>query len=177
MLMIYLSAFDSDDDKQTFEDIYLRYKDIAFRAALKVSNNHALAEDALHNGFMQIINDWDKFLQIPCDKRRSRIVIIVKNKMIDLLRKEAKYVISDEEEDYPDTFDYTAIIEHKEESHFLRECVAGLPDIYKIVLELKYYHDMSNSEIADMLGIKPHNAAVRASRAIELLAKTVRGSE
>ena len=184
MLMFYLTAFESDADKQTFEEIYVKYKDAAFRAALKIKNNRAMAEDALHNGFLRLINNWEKFLTVPCDKRQSLIVIIVKNKMIDLIRKDKKLVSLEEfswlkkagEDEYQEIGenDLSEIIRKKEESLFLRECVAKLPDIYKTALELKYFHDMGNSEIAGSLGITPHNAAVRISRATALLARIVK---
>jgi RNA polymerase sigma-70 factor (ECF subfamily) len=170
----YLPAFSSEDDRQTFEDIYLAYKDIALRAALNISNNLHMAEDALHNGFLQIIKDWEKFMQISSDKRQSFVAIIVKNKMIDLLRKEKKLVSLDGENEYPDETDLAIIIERKEEALYIRESVAKLPEKYKTVLELKYFHDMSNPEIAATLEITPHNVAVRISRAIAFLAKTIK---
>lgn len=176
MLMFYLSMFESDDDKQTFENLYLKYRKIAFRAAMRVSNNHAMAEDAVHNGFLKIIADWDSFLKISCDKRASRIVIIVKNKMIDLLRGEKNYTFYNENEDYhvASDIDIEMIIENKEDSEFLKGCVAKLPEIYKTTLELKFYHEMSPSEIGKELGITPHNSTVRCSRGISLLSKIIK---
>lgn len=176
MLIFYLSALESDGDKQTFEDLYLKYREVAFRAALRVNNNHAMAEDAVHNGFMKIISDWENFLKVSCDKRRSRIVIIVKNKMIDLLRGEKNCISYDETEDYDvaSDIDIAMIIEHKEDSEFLKGCVSKLPEIYKIALELKFYHEMSPTEIGKELEITPHNATVRCSRGIAFLSKIIK---
>jgi DNA-directed RNA polymerase specialized sigma24 family protein len=40
-------------------------------------------------------------------------------------------------------------------------------------LELRYFQDLKNPEIADILGITTHNAAIRISRAIVELRKIV----
>ena len=176
MTTFYMSELSTNDVKRRLGDIYTQYMNIAFRAAIRISNNWAMAEDAVHNGFMQIIKDWDKFLQLPYDKQRSRIVIIVKNKMIDLVRKEKYQVPFDEIEEYTECVNYDLItmFERIEDAQILRECVAKLPEIYKTVLELRYFHEMSNAEIAETLGIEPNNVGVRIFRAIEFLTKIVK---
>jgi RNA polymerase sigma-70 factor (ECF subfamily) len=96
MLSFYLAAFEVPEDKQTFENFYTNNSALAMRAALRIcGNNHAIAEDAVHMGFEQIIKDWENFLQLSCDKQRSRFVIILKNKTIDILRQEKHYVSID----------------------------------------------------------------------------------
>jgi RNA polymerase sigma-70 factor (ECF subfamily) len=176
MLMFYLAALDTEEDKRTFEDIYTRYEIVALRVALRVShNNHAIAEDAVQNAFMQIIKDWEKFLETPCDKWRSRIVIIVKNKTIDIMRKEKKFVPLDDYSELSDGEpDLSVVFERKDDAEFLRTCVAKLPDIYKVPIQLRYFHGLNNSEIATVLGITPHNATVRISRALTLLCEIVK---
>jgi RNA polymerase sigma-70 factor (ECF subfamily) len=138
--------------------------------------NHAIAEDAVHDAFWQIVKDWDKFLLLPCDKWRSRIAIIAKNKAIDILRKEKRYVALDDDIESGDV-ELGCLLEHKEDVQFLADCVAKLPDIYKIPLELRYYQELENPAIAAILGVTTHNVAVRISRAIVELRKIVVGGE
>lgn len=175
MLLFYLSLLDDEESKLTFESIYTLHKDVALRLAYRITNDLSAAEDAVHNGFLQIIKDWDKFLQIPCDKRRSRIVIIVKNKAIDFMRKERRMMDSElEENDILDPSakdDIIAILEHKDDLEYIISCVSKLPEIYKMVLELKYFHDLSEKEISAVLGLKQSTVAMRLIRAKSKLKK------
>jgi RNA polymerase sigma-70 factor (ECF subfamily) len=170
MLMFYLTAFETSEEREAFEDIYMRFKDIMLRAALKTSSgNHALAEDAVAEAFLQVIKDWDHFLAIPCNKQRSRIVIITKNKTIDLIRKEKKYVPQEEEISGGHSEDILAILSHQEDIEYLARCVGQLPEIYRIPLQLRYDSELSNTEIAAVLHIPAKHVAVRIFRAIALL--------
>ena len=40
-----------------------------------------------------------------------------------------------------------------------------LPELQKEILELKYYHELTNKEISKILGISPKNVEVRLYRA------------
>jgi RNA polymerase sigma-70 factor (ECF subfamily) len=175
MLIYYLSLLDADEDRQTFEKVYEQYKAVALRAAFRVTRDLALAEDAVHNGYLQIIKNWENFLQIPCDKRKSRIVIIVKNKAIDLLRQ--RRGIETQEIHYEDMpsneVDMSVILEQKEDMEFIISCISKLPEIYKIVLELRFLHELSNIEIAETLGLNQNTVAMRILRAKAMLSEMI----
>jgi RNA polymerase sigma-70 factor (ECF subfamily) len=172
MLMLYLAAFESKEDREKFEDTYWKFKDVMLRVALLVSSgNHALAEDAVAEAFFQIIKDWDKFLGLPCNKWRSRIVIITKNKTIDLLRKEEKYAPPMDDDEIPgdDGDNVQMLLSHKEDIEYLARCIGKLPEIYRIPLQLRYHSELSNEEIAAVLKIPKTHVAVRIFRANALL--------
>ena len=112
---------------------------------------------------------FDGFI-IRMDKKTKKTEMFVKGKFVDTIFK------TDITEKAKSGFD--DMVEIKDaDMQFLKESIAKLPDIYKTALELKYFHEMSNSEIAVTLGIKPHNAAVRISRAIAMLTEILQESE
>jgi RNA polymerase sigma factor (sigma-70 family) len=64
-------------------------------------------------------------------------------------------------------------MERKDDVLFVSDCVGKLAEIYRIPLELRYFHGLKNPEIAEILGIKTHNVAMRISRAIAELRKII----
>ncbi|NLB42435.1 MAG: sigma-70 family RNA polymerase sigma factor [Clostridiales bacterium] len=91
MLFVYLSMMDTDEERKRMADIYEQHKFACFRVALKISNNYAMAEDAVHNAFVSVIKHKEKYLQLSFKDFRSSIIIIVKNKCLDLLKAEKNF--------------------------------------------------------------------------------------
>jgi len=173
MLMVYLAILETPEERQAFTEIYERYKYDCLHVAMSICGNKALAEDAVHNAFMEIIERKEEYLNFPCSKMRSRIVIITKNKLIDLIRKSKRLDFQpfDDESDAlcADECDLSLIYEKKETLEHLMDCVAKLPEIYKSVLELNYFHELSYKEVAKELGISEKTVSVRIVRAKEKL--------
>jgi len=173
MLSLYLSMLETEREKQAFSEIYERYKYDCLHVAMMISGDKALSEDAVHNAFMEIIDRKEEYLEFSCSKMKSRIVIITKNKMIDLLRKNKRLDFNPFDDD-TDSFgagddDIALRYEEKETLEHIMDCVAKLPEIYKAVLELFYFHEMSYKEIAKELGISDKAVSVRIVRAKEKL--------
>jgi RNA polymerase sigma-70 factor (ECF subfamily) len=173
MIAIYLSMLDTEEDKQTFTEIYEQLKLPCYHVALKITNNTAMAEDAVHNAFLAVIRHKEKIFQMTCGKRKSQIVIITKNKAIDILRNEKlhNHSLIDEADEAELAFDFdiSRILETQELYEHLKNCIASLSERYKSVIELKYIHDMGNQEIAELLGITPKTVSMRISRAKAML--------
>lgn len=52
MLVFYLAALDSDDNKNKFETIYRKYYRFMLHTAAGIIKNPTLAEDAVHETFV-----------------------------------------------------------------------------------------------------------------------------
>lgn len=59
MLVFYLAALDSDDDKNKFEYIYRKYYRFMLHTAAGIIKNPTLAEDAVHETFVQLLRGID----------------------------------------------------------------------------------------------------------------------
>ncbi len=75
MLFIYMAMLDSEDEKETFAQIYNTYSQPMYQIAYAVLQDVQEAEDAVQISFEKIILHIDKFLDTPCSKMRSLIVI------------------------------------------------------------------------------------------------------
>lgn len=87
MLVFYLAAIDSDESKNKFEYIYRKYYRFMLRTASSIIRDSSLAEDAVHETFVQLLKEIDS-LRIDNEKSlQSYLYILTRERTIDFLRK------------------------------------------------------------------------------------------
>lgn len=167
MLLLLLASLETEEERSALTDIYNEHKYALLAAAYKICGNQQMAEDAVHNTFVQLINKSKEDMQLSCIDFRRRYVIIVKNKAIDLMRREKIY--SDEAmEDYDIESGEIPVdvqVVKEEEYANLRKHLEKLDDISRLVLEMKYVLNMSQKEIGIELGMSPEHVNTRIARA------------
>lgn len=178
MLAIYITMLETEEEKKKMTEVYEEHKHALLLYALKVTGyNQAMAEDAVHNAFISIIKEKEKYLYLDSKNFRFLAVSIVRNKCIDLLRKEKPYVdIPIEElEIYLKSEDTS--IEDKavisSEYDLIRKHLSSIDEISRQVLIMKYALDMSYKEIGERLCISIDNIGIRILRAKEKVRKLV----
>ena len=168
MLIFYISLIDSDESKDKFESLYLKYRKHMKHIALKILGDEHLAEDAVHNAFVKIISNLEKFNKIDCQETRNLIVIIIRSVSIDMYRKRKREFENTDilQNDISVEIDFSMI----EVADILNE-IDVLPDIYKDILLLKVEYGYKDREIAKLLGIKVDTVSKRLERARKQLKK------
>ena len=175
MLFIYLSSLDTDEEKVKLSEIYETHKFTMLRYALSITKNNEMAEDAVHNAFLSIIKKKEKFFQLSCRDLRIQIVIIVKNKCIDMLRQQNKISF-----EHLDDVEYELESGEKpvedqivmyEEYGALRKYMATLDEPSRLVIEMKYVLGMSYKEIGEELGMTVKHIDTKIMRAKEKVRK------
>ncbi|MCL2223724.1 MAG: sigma-70 family RNA polymerase sigma factor [Defluviitaleaceae bacterium] len=166
MLHMYVAMLDSEEQRFTFESFYQEVSRDCMNVALSVTKNHAMAEDALHDAFMYILEKQkEKFFAMSFAHRKSYTILTVKHRAINLLNYENHKNYLEEEQEPAVDFDLCAILENEEGYKYLIDCISSLPDIYKAVFEMRYILDMSNLEISIFLGITNKAVSTRIARA------------
>ena len=175
-MLIYLSLLDSEEEISKFELIYNTYKKQMYNTANNILKDSHLAEDAVHNALLRIINNLEKLEDINSHKTKGLIVIIVKNVSIDIYRKNKKErditIIID---DLDDINGYDEI--NKNDIGDLEIAISKLPENYKQVFLLKFSHELTDNEISEILDIKPDNVRKRISRGREKLKNILKKME
>ena len=177
MLLIYLSALETEEERVKMTDIYENHKYAMLRYALKITKNKQIAEDAVHNAFLSIIKHKDKYFSLSSMDMRVLLVIITKNKCIDLIKKVDVFADDpiDEMENVLPSRDKP--IEEQlilnEEYESLKKHVAALDEKSRLVLEMKYLLEMSYKEIGEQLGITPKHVDTRIQRAKEKVRRII----
>jgi RNA polymerase sigma-70 factor, ECF subfamily len=155
-------------DDQYFEILYDHYLPKIYGYIFKRVGNREVAEDLTSVTFMKVFCSLGKY------KEKGHgispwIYRIATNNLIDYYRKAGKKreVELERAENIVDSgLSQSEVIERKEESIEINRVIDKLPDKYKRVIHLKFFGDLSNSEIAVSLGIKPNNANVLVHRSI-----------
>lgn len=172
MLQFYMSMVDSPEDKHKVEQLYEKYKNIMYHVALNILGADHLAEDAMHQAFINIMNHLDMIGEVVCPQTRSYCVIICKRVAIDMKRREHKEKFIDFN-DMQESVSGGSNIEDdvilKMELEILVDRILQLPDIYRDVFYLYYSNDFSVKQIAETLQITRENAKKRLQRARHLL--------
>jgi RNA polymerase sigma-70 factor (ECF subfamily) len=154
MIAVYLSMLEDIEDKKRFESLYLLYRQHMYAVAYKILNNVYDAEDAVHQAFLRIADNFEKIDNINCPKTKAYIVIIVKNISIDIYKQNKKHSTNNIS---IDTEEGNTINDDKffneVDYNMLVNKIGCLPDIYKDVLYLKYIQGYDNKEIGNLLGL------------------------
>lgn len=156
-MIFYLSMIKSQEDKDKFEYIYTNYRYTMLYEARQVLKDEHMAEDAVHESFIKIIKIISKISLENCNKLRRFLVLIVRHKSIDMIRKNDKVEtipienIQDINENLrDDVLDKVMSIEGVKR---LIEIITALDDIYRIPLELKVLYGYSHKEISEILDL------------------------
>ena len=168
MLVFYLAALDSDDNKNKFETIYRKYYRFMLHTAAGIIKNPTLAEDAVHETFVQLLREIDT-LRIDNERAlKSYLYIVTRERSIDFLRKWERCG------NRPDYESLAAALDHyvePEEVALTNLLLEEMPLIYRqtLVLRVKGY---SIREIAKITDSSEPNVRTRIHRARAMLLKS-----
>lgn len=169
MLPVYLSALDSDEDRQLFQTLYEQNTGIMYYAALKILCNPTETENAVHEAFLSIAEHFEEYRIKPRRELDSICVAIAKNKALDAFRRQKHLSEAELEEvltvHQDRKHDPEKVMEKNDESRRIRRIMDRLPEILRIVLDLKYYCQYSNPEIARLLDVPIKTVEMRLYRA------------
>jgi len=169
MFPICLSMLESEEERIKMSEIYEKYKPLMLRYALKLIQNEAAAEDAVHDAFLALIKHKKKYFSFSCTDLRIPIVIITRSKCIDRLRK-ANLITPENidgmehllksgdisiEEQIMLSEEYEALVNH----------VSKLDEMSRLILEMRYILGMSHKEIAEELNINASHINKKITRA------------
>ena len=172
MIGVYLSMLDTDEDKRQFEILYTKYRQNMYAVAYSILHNTEDAEDAVHQAFIAIANNFEKIRQIPCQEIKAYIVVIIRNTSIDSYNRNKKKAEHSAELDENHTAVDVDILERYDYKQLVKK-ISELPQIYKDIIFLYYLQGFSTKEISKMLNISPDNVWKRTERAKKLLKESL----
>jgi RNA polymerase sigma-70 factor (ECF subfamily) len=159
---------DNSDDKVKFEKVYKNFKNIMLNRAYEIVKERQLAEDAVHNAFLKIINNLPKIYDADSNETKWYVIVIVTNEAKKIYNKENK-ILKAELMDMESDFNLEAIVEDKNIVEKVKKEIGLLPEIYRDTMSLKYYNDLSNKEISSVLSIPISTVKKRLQRGRKIL--------
>ena len=168
-MLLLISGLSEGTRRQEFEQIYEQNYRTMYYVALKILKNKEEAEDAEQSSFVKLAERYDKYRHLGQQEMTSLCVIIVKNKCLDILRVSKSGLQSElEKVDYALSDAKNQPLENviqEEGAKELMQAMKLLPEKLRLVLELRYFHEYSNGEIAEILDISKKNVEIRLYRA------------
>ena len=160
------------------QDIYGKYVKLMLYVANQVlTGDPYLAEDAVMETLMRLMNHVHELEGIDSPRTKQYILKATKNTAINLLKNQnyGKHLALDEYAE--DSWDDKALItefdseqlEYEHERGVIHKCISKLRTEYAEILILQNEHDYSNKDLAKVLHISEGNAKVRLSRARKAL--------
>ncbi len=171
LLALILNTVDLDaKNKNKFEMIYYKYRNMLFEYALKLVLNRADAEDVLQEAFIKIAKNIKTIRDTNEKETNSYLIMILKNTAYDFLRKKAKLQETDIDGIYEiPSDDFVESLVNRIEYQKAVEVIKGIPSPYCEVLYLHFVRDLSVKQTARLLDRKSETVKMQLIRGKRIL--------
>ncbi len=163
-------------NQSAFESLFHRHKDMVFKAALPMLRDHQEAEDVVQEVFLKAYKRARQFRGEEWNFK-GWLRRITLNECAGRLRRNGLHQVSFEKM-HNDGFDPPQedssmlpemLLLEKEQSKQARKFLALLSEKQYLVMVLRYYHELSYDEIAQLLEIPTGTVRSRLFTAIKIL--------
>lgn len=163
-------------DERAFAELVTRYQTAVYNLAYRMLGDAAEAEDAAQEVFLRMYRRLGTY---DADHRFSTWVLsIASHYCIDVLRRKRPWLVPLENISNwmrargrgPE-----ALALAREQQDTVRELLAKLPEHYRLVLQLRYWHDLGYEEIAEAVNLPVSTIKARLHRARNALAALMGG--
>jgi RNA polymerase sigma-70 factor (ECF subfamily) len=152
-----------DGDRDAFSHLVRKYMNAVYAMLLRMVHHEEEARDLAQECFIRAYRNLHRF-----DPARSFVTWlfqIARNACVDEWRQKKGNLVPFLETDVAEKRTLEEIVVENEEREELAEWIRALPPHYQAVLLLRYRHDFSYQEIAEILEISPRDVANRLHRA------------
>ena len=165
-------------EEKAFEKILQKYRKSVYYMLLKMVKNADDADDLTQEAFAKAFKSINKF--DPKYAFSTWLFRIATNNCIDFIRKKRVQTISienpsdNDDDNYqleirdPDDDPNEALL-RKQRKKYLKIAMEKLPEKYQMLLELRYFQELSYQEVADELDLPLGTVKAQLFRARELL--------
>jgi len=160
-----------DGDVRAYERLVMRYRELAVRTAWLVTRSGAEAEDAAQEAFVKAYYALPRFRRgAPFRPWILRIAANeARNRLRSTRRREALAVRAAAAEPGGAAPSPEAAALAREDAEVLAAALARLDERDRLVIAYRYLFELSESEMADALGVRPGTVKSRLSRAMSRL--------
>jgi RNA polymerase sigma-70 factor (ECF subfamily) len=160
----------------SFVEAVRLYQHEVFGVALRITGEREAANDVMNTTFMKAYRAFDRYDQSR--PIRYWLLRIATNEAISYVRRTGRDLRRradlEAAADVPDraTPPDVASVE-REERERIRSAVAGLPELYRVVIVLRYFNDLAVDEIAAVTGRPVSTVGVQLLRGRALLRRSL----
>jgi RNA polymerase sigma factor (sigma-70 family) len=174
-------------DQKAYAELLNNYRDSLFFLLLKMTNNPVDAEDLTIEAFGKAFKNLDQYS--PEYAFSTWLFKIATNNCIDYMRKNRRMNFTsgvdnegNETDNFPanipsQTLDPEEKVIEKQKIKLMREIVERLKPHYRMLIEMRYFQELSYEEIATQLDLPLGTVKAQLFRARELLYHILKNSQ
>lgn len=164
-------------DTNAFSILVDRYKDLVYTLAIRMVKHKEEAEEITQDTFIKAYKSLHRFK--GDSKFSTWIYRVAYNTCLDVIKKNKKHQSNVPIDEYTEhevkTIDNALdIMEAKERSALIKNCIEKLPSEDAFLMTLYYYEELSLDEIADITSLKANNVKVKLFRSRKKLASILK---
>lgn len=181
MILELIQAIENEDERQAITEIFNLYYGKMKAIAFDILHNREDTEDAAMNAIKYMCDHPQMFIDYSTSHRTINLIYLcVKSAAIDIYRSNKRknkifssldaietFVRVDNDSRFDDAI--LNLIINDETKAALAKVIDELDEMYKIPILLKYYHQMRNIEIAEMMHLDVNMVNARIFRAKKIL--------
>lgn len=178
-MLSFLLVIEDEVTRNKLEEIYIKYKKVAYWTAYGILKDPHEAEDVVQDAIIKMSSLIHKIDEVKCNKTRALFVIIVRNLSINIYNKRKNM----ENTHYEDIEVISKDLSLDEEmikldqTKWILDMLTKINPAYADILSLKYYYDYSDLEISKSIDITEVNVRVRLHRAKMSIKKIIEKEE
>jgi RNA polymerase sigma-70 factor (ECF subfamily) len=143
------------DELGALDDLYERYKTMAYSIAYRITNDATLAEDVVQEAFLGVWRNAARYVE-GRGSVKTWLLSIVHHRAIDAVRRRRATVELPERDDAPPPPlrlpDVWAEVSSNLDADEVRAALAALTDVQREAIELAYFGGLTQVEIAQRTG-------------------------
>src|SRR3954452_6479393 len=145
----------ADGELDALEDLYDRYKTMAYSIAYRITNDASLAEDVVQEAFLGVWRNATRYVE-GRGSVKTWLLSIVHHRAIDAVRRSGATVDLPERDAAPPPAlrlpDVWGEVASNLDADEVRAALASLSDVQREALELAYFGGLTQTEIAERTG-------------------------
>ena len=169
--MILVFTFDTVEERDKFDYLYRKYKDLLFYKAWSVLHDHMLAEDAVSEAYIRIYRNLRKVEDVDSPRTVAFLTTIVRNTALTILSRTKPEIAEEPDENIADTQNLEDDVLSAISSEELVLIIGKLDEQSRNIFLLKYAYDLPHKEIAAQMNTTENNITVKLHRVKKKLSK------
>lgn len=157
---------------EAFDRLYEHYLPRIYGYIMNRCRNREIAEDVTSRAFIKAMSKIKTF-EYRGFTFGAWLYRIAHNTLIDYFRKNPNRKVAEAEDVESDEKTDTSA-QRLERQRIVLKALKELPKQYQEIISLKFFEDMSNEEMAEILGCKKATLAVKLHRSLKAFKKTVK---
>ena len=185
-ILLAIQAIEDADEREYIGELFEKYSKKVKRLSLNILKNEQDADDAVGLTFLKIIKYREKFMGIEENQLKGRISLVTRCACFDFLDRRDKLtvvsmteVVEDDEGnsndmEIADDIDLLREMLTAESVERLHQAIRTLDSPAKEIVMLKYFDNMSNVSIADLLSMNASTVGTILQRSLKKLKKLLK---